>query len=244
LLAGLTDQLEERLRAAQVDKQHAEGQEAAGQRVLTWTINEKNKLQDANIKQAEELKDVRAQLSDALKENRKLKGGIFSMLFILTFVRSPDGKFYKCVSVGVLTGRPEEEVSKFQGDLLQELSKVHERARKAMRNMAKALWPADSPPGSMEELVNFFKGARRRFGLWKVSACREGAREAWAMVKTRYTRLDPNHMARVGPRGPDGQEIPVNLVYDQVKTAAKFSQQDCKLDSLLDDLEEEAFDSM
>jgi hypothetical protein len=127
-LAGSTDQLKERLRAAQADKQHAEGQEAAGQRVLTRTINEKNKLQDANIKQAEELKDVRAQLSDALQENRKLKGGIFNMLFILDFVRSPDGKFYKCVSVGVLTGRPEEEVSKFQGNLLQELSKVHERA--------------------------------------------------------------------------------------------------------------------
>ena len=104
----------------------------------------------------------------------------------------------------MLTGRPEEEVSGFQGDLLQELTKVHERARKAMRNIAKALWPADSPPGSMEELVNLFKGARRRFGLWKISACREGAREAWAMVKTRYDGLDPNHMARVGPRGPYG----------------------------------------
>ena len=103
------------------------------------------------------------------------------------------------VSVGVLTGRPEGEVFGFQGDLLQELSKVHERARKAMRNIAKALWP-----GSMEELVNLFKGACRCFGLWKISACREGAREAWAMVKTRYTGLDLNHMARVGPRGPDG----------------------------------------
>ena len=92
MLVGSTDQLEERLRAAQADKQHAEGQEAAGQRVLTRTINEKNKLQDANIKQAEELKDVRAQLSDALKENRKLKGGIFSMSLNLTFIRSPDGK--------------------------------------------------------------------------------------------------------------------------------------------------------
>ena len=88
-LVGSTDQLEERLRAAQADKQHAEGQEAAGQRVLTRTINEKNKLQDANIKQAEELKDLRAQLSDALKENRKLKGGIFGMLFSLTFTRYP-----------------------------------------------------------------------------------------------------------------------------------------------------------
>ena len=68
------------LKAAQADKQHAEGQEAAGQHVLTQTINERNKLQDANIKQAKEPMDLRAQLSDALKENKKLKGGIFSML--------------------------------------------------------------------------------------------------------------------------------------------------------------------
>ena len=57
--------------------------------------------------------------------------------------------------------------------------------------------------------------------------------------KTRYTGLDPNNMARVRPRGSDGQEIPVNLVYDQVKVATKFSQQDCKLDNLLEGLEEE-----
>ena len=94
-LVGSTDQLEERLRAAQADKQHAEGQEAVGQRVLTQTINEKNKLHDANIKQAEELKNIRAQLSDALKENRKLKGGIFSMSLNLTFIRSPHGKFLR-----------------------------------------------------------------------------------------------------------------------------------------------------
>ena len=59
------------------------------------------------------------------------------------------------------------------------------------------------------------------------------------MVKKRYTKLDPNHMARVGPLGSDGKEIPVSLVYDQVKIATKFSQQDCKLDSLLDGIEEE-----
>ena len=44
------------------------------------------------------------------------------------------------------------------------------------------------------------------------------------MVKTRYTKLDPNHMARVRPRGLDGKEVPVSLVYDQVKIAAKFFQ--------------------
>ena len=144
---------------------------------------------------------------------------------------------------GMLTGRPEEEVSGSSSDLLQGLSQLHEQARQAMRSVAKALWPSASPPGSMEKLVELFKGARRRIRLWKISACREGAREAWAMVKTRYTKLDPNHMARVGPLGSNGEEIPVSLVYDQVEVAAKYSQQDCKLDCLLDGIEEEVFES-
>ena len=63
------------------------------------------------------------------------------------------------------------------------------------------------------------------------------------MVKTRYTKLDPNHMARVGPLGSNGKEIPVSLVYDQVQVAAMYSQQDCRLDSLLEGIEEEVFES-
>ena len=94
--------------------------------------------------------------------------------------------------VGMLMGRPEEEMSGLSDGLLQGLSQMHEQARQAMRSVAKALWPSASPPQSMEELVDLFKGARWRFRLWKISACREGAREAWAMVKTRYTKLDPN----------------------------------------------------
>ena len=82
------------------------------------------------------------------------------------------------------------------------------------------------------------RASQGRFRLWKMSACRQGAREAWAMVKTRYTMLDLNHMAEVGPAGPDGQEIPMSLVYDQVALTTKYYQQDCKLDSLLDGIEE------
>ena len=63
------------------------------------------------------------------------------------------------------------------------------------------------------------------------------------MVKTRYTKLDLNHMARVGPLGSDGEEIPISLVYDQVQVATKYSQQDSRLDSLLDGIEEEVFES-
>ena len=33
------------------------------------------------------------------------------------------------------------------------------------------------------------------------------------------------------------------MVYDQVKVAAKYSQQDCKLDNLLDGIKEEIFES-
>ena len=165
MLVGSTDQLEERLRASEADKQHAEGQEAAGQRILTQTIDEKNKLQDAKIKQAKELKDIRAQLSDALKENRKLKGGIFGMSssLIENHLRCSclvhNSECHDSVVTGLLTGRPEEEVSGFQGDVLKELSVVNAWARKAMRSMAKALWPSDTPLESMEGLANMFKGA-------------------------------------------------------------------------------------
>ena len=143
------------------------------------------------------------------------------------------------MSVGMLTGRPAEEMPSSMGDLLPELAQLHERVRQVMQGVAQALWPSVFLPEGLGELAEKLKGARRRFRLWKISACRQGAREAWAMVKTWYTKADPNHMAEVRPVGPDGKEIPVNLVYGQVELAAKYSQQDCRLDSLLEGIEEE-----
>ena len=125
------------------------------------------------------------------------------------------------------------------GDRLLELLHLLERVRQAMSSVVQALWPVVSLPEGLGELAEKLQGVRQRFRLWKISACRQGAREAWAMVKTRYKKADPNHMAEVGPVGPDGKEIPVSLVYGQVELAAKFSQRDCKLDSLLDGIEEE-----
>ena len=48
----------------------------AGESVLTRVRQEKNILQDANTQLGEELKDVRAQLADSVKENRRLQRGI------------------------------------------------------------------------------------------------------------------------------------------------------------------------
>ena len=143
------------------------------------------------------------------------------------------------MSVGLLTGRPAEEMPGSTGDLLPELLQLHERVRQAMQSIVQAMWPSLSMPEGLGELTKKLEGVRQCFPLWKISACRQGAREAWAMVKTRYTKADPNHMAEVGPMGPDGKEIPVSLVYGQVELAAKYSQQDCKLDRLLDGIEEE-----
>src|SRR4051812_4463309 len=143
------------------------------------------------------------------------------------------------MSVGMLTGRPAEEMPGSAGDLLPELSQLHEQVRQAMQGIAQALCPSVSLPAGIGELAEKLKGAARRFRLCKISAFRQGAREAWAIVKTRYTKADPNHMAEVGPLGPNGKEIPVSLVYGQVEFAAKYSQQDYKLDSLLDGIEEE-----
>ena len=47
--------------------------------MLTQVRREKNDLQDANTRLDVELKDVRAQLANSVKENKRLRGGIFSM---------------------------------------------------------------------------------------------------------------------------------------------------------------------
>src|SRR3954469_988095 len=60
------------------DKQQLIRQLKVGESILTRVRQEKNDLQDANTKLDVELKDVRAQLSDSTKENRRLRRGIFS----------------------------------------------------------------------------------------------------------------------------------------------------------------------
>ena len=83
-MTGSADQLEGELKVTQAGEQEAKRQLAAGEHVLTWVRDEKNKLQDSNTLLGEELKYVRAQLADTVKENRRLQGGIFRM-----FLTSP-----------------------------------------------------------------------------------------------------------------------------------------------------------
>ena len=59
------------------DKQQLLRQLKAGERVLMKVQQERNKLQDAHIQLGEELKGVRSQLSGSMKENQRLRRGIY-----------------------------------------------------------------------------------------------------------------------------------------------------------------------
>ena len=59
------------------DEPHAQRQLKAGERVLTRVRREKNDLQDANTQLGVERKDVRAQLADSVKENKRLRRSNF-----------------------------------------------------------------------------------------------------------------------------------------------------------------------
>ena len=59
------------------NKSHLQRQLKAGECILTRVRQEKNNLQDANVRLDVELKDVHAQLADSVKENKRLRHGIY-----------------------------------------------------------------------------------------------------------------------------------------------------------------------
>ena len=74
------------------ERKHLLRQLKAGEKVLTKVRREKNDLQDANTKLGVELKDVRAQLSDFVKENQRLWRGIISKYLNEPFERRYGGE--------------------------------------------------------------------------------------------------------------------------------------------------------
>ena len=105
--------------------------------MLTEVRREKNNLQDANTKLSVELKDVRAQLADSVKENKRLRRGIFSKCLNEPLKKgSAEKTANRVMSAGMLTGHPVEEMPGSAGDLLSELSQLHEQVRQVMQGIA------------------------------------------------------------------------------------------------------------
>ena len=71
-------QLRKDLEAAKESQRSAESRHEAGKRVLTRSHEEKNKLKAENQRKAEEIESLKFQLAQALEENQKQKGGMFS----------------------------------------------------------------------------------------------------------------------------------------------------------------------
>ena len=69
----------------------------------------------------------------------------------------------RVMSAGMLTGHPAEEMPGSAGDLLPELSRLHEQVRQVMQGIAQALWPSVSLLEGIGELAEKLKGAWRRF---------------------------------------------------------------------------------
>ena len=61
------------------DELHLKRHLKVGERVLMQVRQEKNTLQDANVRLDMELTDARAQLADSVKENKRLRRGIDRM---------------------------------------------------------------------------------------------------------------------------------------------------------------------
>ena len=95
-----------------------------------------------------ELKDVRAQLADSVKENKRLRRDIFSKCLNELLKSSAKKPTNRVISAGMLTGHPEEEMPGSVGDLLPELSQLHEQVRQVMQGIAHALWPSASLLGA------------------------------------------------------------------------------------------------
>ena len=105
---------------------------------------------------------MRAQLADSVKENKKLRGGIFSMWPNLPYNSSEMKGTDRVMFVGMLTGRPEEEVFGSSSDLLQGLSQMHERARQGCEVLPR---PYGHPPLLQEVWRNLYSYLRERGGV-------------------------------------------------------------------------------
>ena len=88
-----------------------------------------------------------------MKENKRLRRGIFSKCLNELLESSAKKPANRVMSTGMLTGRPAEEMPGSVGDLLPELSQLHEQVRQVMHGVAKALWLSVSLTGGMGELV-------------------------------------------------------------------------------------------
>ena len=86
---------------------------------------------------------------------------------------------------------------------LKQMVELHKAADQAMKGFIVRLWPGDALPNSFFGLVRRLVDACPRLEVVKRSICIEGARQAFARVKTQWVKLDAVKLIKEGP--PEGR---------------------------------------
>ena len=118
-------------------------------------------------------------------------------------------------------------------DQLKQLVELHRLAELAMKDLIVRLWPADPIPSSYFGLVQRLVSACPRLEAVKRSVCIEGARMAFARVKTHWAKLDAKKLMTEGP--PEGKKhCRPEKYYDGVMKGARLVVDECTKDKIFD----------
>ena len=111
-------------------------------------------------------------------------------------------------------------------DQLKQMVDLHKAADQAMKGFIVRLWPGDALPNSFFGLVRRLVDACPRLEVVKQSVCIEGARRAFARVKTQWVKLDAVKLIKEGP--PEGKEHRhPEMYYEGVLLGARLIADEC-----------------
>lgn len=105
-----------------------------------------------------------------------------------------------------------------------------------METLFKYLWRLETLPTSYFELVRRLQETKAQMKKWKVSACREGARMAWTMMKVHFSDLDPTEVTERGSLADGRKELQPEDFFEEVMPVARISEENCKHGTLIDNL--------
>ena len=126
---------------------------------------------------------------------------------------------------------PEHPVS--FGDQLKQLVELHKAAELAMKDLIVRLWPAVPIPSSYFGLVKRLVSACPRLEVIKRSVCIEGARMAFARIKTHWAKMDAKKLMTEGP--PEGKEHRrPELYFDGVLEGSRIVADYCEKDTIFE----------
>ena len=118
-------------------------------------------------------------------------------------------------------------------DQMVQWAELHRISGAAMKNVVVHLWPTEPIPSSYFGLVQRLAGAVPRIDAVKRSACIEGARMAFARIKTFWGKMKVIDVATRNP--PKGKDRPEPEHYfDDVLEAARLIEGQCSKDIMFE----------